>query len=117
MDQTKIVLLYQKFARQNFSQHTFFIDPVEKRLKRIHEHRAGAREGLQKQAKKMLKSASKKFGPATVGTTVKVQIPDVDKAKGALRNILGVVTNVENDFYKIGMNFKLVSNHLKNIYI
>ena len=41
--------------------------------------------------------------PASVGQNVTVPIPDVDKGKGDLRNIIAVVLNrSEDELYKLG---------------
>lgn len=50
----------------------------------------------------MLKSSSSRFDPLEIGSTVRVSIPDVDRARGAPRNLLAVVLHVENDLYKLG---------------
>ena len=45
----------------------------------------------------------KKFPPASLGDTVRVPIPDVDKGRGDPRNVLAVVMNVTEDgFYRLG---------------
>ncbi|CAI6377295.1 unnamed protein product [Macrosiphum euphorbiae] len=49
----------------------------------------------------MLKSPSSRFDPLEIGSTVRVSIPDVDRARGAPRNLLAVVLDVENDLYKL----------------
>ncbi|XP_026808906.1 uncharacterized protein LOC113551070 [Rhopalosiphum maidis] len=36
-----------------------------------------------------------------VGTTVRIPIPDVDKARGSPRNLLAVVTDVQDSLYKL----------------
>ncbi|XP_060835179.1 uncharacterized protein LOC132918104 [Rhopalosiphum padi] len=36
-----------------------------------------------------------------VGTTVRLNIPDVDRARGSPRNVLAVVTEVKDDLYKL----------------
>lgn len=46
--------------------------------------------------------SNKKFSPLEVGTTVKVSIPDVDRVRGSPRNLLAVITQVEDDLYKLG---------------
>lgn len=47
--------------------------------------------------------SDKKFPSVTKGVTIRVPIPDVDRGKGDLRNILAVVMDVTEDgFYKIG---------------
>lgn len=49
----------------------------------------------------MLKLSNKKFSEVQVGTTVRVPIPDVDRARGSPRNILAVVSSVEDGLYKL----------------
>jgi len=36
-----------------------------------------------------------------IGTTVRIPIPDVDKARGSPRNLLAVVTYVQDGLYKL----------------
>ncbi|XP_046683489.1 uncharacterized protein LOC124369516 [Homalodisca vitripennis] len=51
----------------------------------------------------MKANSDKKFPPVTKGVTVRVPIPDVDKGRGDLRNILAVVMDTTEDgFYKLG---------------
>ena len=68
----------------------------------ISKKRKIAFENLEKQAEKMKKESDKKFGEASVGTTVRVPVPEVDRGKGDHRSILGVVLESDNGFYKIG---------------
>jgi exosome complex RNA-binding protein Rrp4 len=49
-----------------------------------------------------MKISNKKFGSLKVGIIVKVPIPDVDRARGSPRNLLAVITQVEDDLYKLG---------------
>lgn len=56
---------------------------------------------MQKQAEKMLKSSSSRFYPLEIGSTVRISIPDVDRAREAPRNLLAVVLDVENYLYKL----------------
>jgi len=49
----------------------------------------------------MMKLSKEKFAQLEIGTTVHVTVPDVDRARGSLRNILAVVTQVEHDLYKL----------------
>ncbi|CAI6366058.1 unnamed protein product [Macrosiphum euphorbiae] len=37
-----------------------------------------------------------------IGESVKIRIPDVDKARSDLRSILGVIMSVKNNNYEIG---------------
>lgn len=55
------------------------------------------------QAQKMLQASKKKIKLAEVGMTVTVPIPDVDRCRGDHRNILAVITAIEDDgFYRLG---------------
>lgn len=70
----------------------------------IVNERKRSRESLEKQATKMLKISNQKFSEVHVGTTVRVPIPDVDRARGSPRNVLAVVSSVEDGLYKLGKN-------------
>ena len=52
-----------------------------------------ASTSLEKQAKRMKTVSDASHPPASVGQNVTVPIPDVDKGKGDLRNIIAVVLN------------------------
>jgi hypothetical protein len=49
----------------------------------------------------MIKTSNKKYDELSVGTTVHLSIPDVDRVRGSLRNILAVITEVKEDLYKL----------------
>lgn len=71
--------------------------------KDIQKARRMATENLEKQANKMKNTSDKSHPPAKIGDNITIPIPDVDKAKGDLRNIIGVVLNINDDgFYRIG---------------
>lgn len=53
------------------------------------------------QAKKMVKFSDSRFPAVKIGTTVRLPIPDVDRARGSPRNLLAVVMAVDNNFYKL----------------
>ncbi|XP_045450426.1 uncharacterized protein LOC123659217 [Melitaea cinxia] len=57
----------------------------------IHKARTTAGENLVKHAKKMKATSDKSHPPANIEDNVTVPIPDVDKGKGDLRNIIGVI--------------------------
>ncbi|XP_045446899.1 uncharacterized protein LOC123655106 [Melitaea cinxia] len=57
----------------------------------IHKARTTAAENLVKHAKKMKATSDKSHPPANIGDNVTIPIPDVDKGKGDLRNIIGVI--------------------------
>ena len=68
-----------------------------------------AGESLKLQAKKMTKLSDKKYPSAEVGDSVKVRVPDVDRSRCNARNILGVITTIdENGSYKIGTKFRAI---------
>lgn len=46
--------------------------------------------------------SNQKFNVLVVGTTVRIPIHDVDRARGSPRNLLAVIVEVENDLYKLG---------------
>ncbi|KAK9730635.1 hypothetical protein QE152_g14382 [Popillia japonica] len=71
------------------------------RQENIVNERKRSRESLDKQAAKMLKLSNQKFSEVQVGTTVRVPIPDVDRARGSPRNVLAVVSDVEDGLYKL----------------
>lgn len=61
-----------------------------------------ARQNLEIQAKKMKIASEKSHPEAEIGDNITIPIPDVDKAKGELRNIIGVVHEKNNTgLYKI----------------
>ena len=46
--------------------------------------------------------SNSKFPPCSVGDTVRVQIPDVDRGRGDFRNIfMTVIKKTNDDFYKL----------------
>lgn len=47
---------------------------------------------FKKQALKMVKTFNRKYDELSVGTTVRLSIPDVDRACRSPRNVLAVVT-------------------------
>ena len=67
-------------------------------------HRKRAREGLLKQAERMVKR-SRKEHVAVVGDSVTIPIPLFDRGRGDPRNILGLIIDrdVTNDLYSIGV--------------
>lgn len=69
----------------------------------IHKARTTAAENLVKQAIKMKATSDKSHAPANIGDNVTIPIPDVDKGKGDLRNIIGVILQKNDEgFYKVG---------------
>lgn len=77
---------------------------AQMRKGKIIAKRKFAKKNLQKQASKMLRLTNNKFTPASVGDSVRVPIPEVDRSKCASRNVIGVVMDIdkEKSMYKIG---------------
>ncbi|XP_060836281.1 KRAB-A domain-containing protein 2-like [Rhopalosiphum padi] len=73
------------------------------------KNRALALNGLQTQASVMLRSSNQKFPSAQVGDTVRVRVPDIDRGRMDYQNILAVVMDVDNDFYKLGTKYGIIS--------
>lgn len=69
----------------------------------IIEERNLARNKQQKQANRMISMTAKRFKTGEIGENVSVPVPDVDRGRGEFRNVLGVITEVDNDgMYAIG---------------
>ena len=49
----------------------------------------------------MTTQSNKKYQELEVGTTVRISIPDVDRARRSPRNLLEVIADVDNGFYKL----------------
>lgn len=60
------------------------------------------KRSLQIQAESMRVASNKKFKTANIGDNVLVRIPDVGRGRAAPRNVMAVVTNVTEGFYKPG---------------
>jgi len=51
----------------------------------------------------MLKRSNAKFPVAKIGQSVRIRVPEVDRAKADSRNIIAVIISVENEsLYKLG---------------
>ncbi|XP_022162759.1 KRAB-A domain-containing protein 2-like [Myzus persicae] len=74
---------------------------IGKRIEKIKDQRQKSVVCLEKQASKMLRLTNEKFSKLDVGTTVRVPIPDVDRARGSPRNLLAVIISCEDDMYKL----------------
>ena len=60
------------------------------RAQKVEVFREAAREGLGEQAKKMKATSSKKFQKPTLSQNVRIQIPDIVRAKMDPRSIIAV---------------------------
>jgi hypothetical protein len=75
----------------------FNVDVLTERRETIMAQRAAAKEGLLHQAKRMKHDSDAKFPPPAIGATVRVPVPDVDRAKLDSRSILARVLRVTDD--------------------
>jgi hypothetical protein len=70
----------------------------------IQSHRKRAREGLTKQAERMIKRSKIVLALGDHGDNVSIPIPLVDRGRGDPRNILGVILDRDiNDMYRIAV--------------
>jgi hypothetical protein len=68
------------------------------------DHRKRARDGLMKQAERMVRRSRFVNIPGNVGDNVTVPVPLVDRGRGDSRNIMGVILDRdENDLYRIAV--------------
>ena len=91
-------------------QQNCALDPVNSAVTNdISSARKLAKETLQKQAEKMKITSDKLHAPAKIGDNVAIPILEADKAKGDLKNIIGVVLQARDDgFYKIGTKYGIL---------
>ncbi|XP_071053562.1 KRAB-A domain-containing protein 2-like [Onthophagus taurus] len=69
----------------------------------IRTARKDAHYNLAKQSERMKKSSDQSHPPLNVGDNVTIPVPDVDRGKAELRNIIGIVLEVSSEQqYKIG---------------
>ncbi|KAF2902938.1 hypothetical protein ILUMI_03250 [Ignelater luminosus] len=78
----------------------------------IQKARKTAAENLVKQAKKMKATSDKSHPPANIGDNVTIPIPDVDKGKGDLRNIIGVILQTNDEEPSVLNMVEFDNNHL-----
>jgi hypothetical protein len=73
------------------------------RKKSIANERNKAKDGLCQQANRMKMISDKEYLSVAIGSTVRVNVPDVDRGRGDPRSVLAIVLNVtEHNFYKLG---------------
>jgi len=72
----------------NEENEQFNVDVLTERGETIMAQRAAAKEGLLHQAKRMKRDSDAKFLPPAIGATIRVPLPDVDRAKLDSRPIL-----------------------------
>uniref|UniRef100_A0A914PYY8 Integrase catalytic domain-containing protein n=1 Tax=Panagrolaimus davidi TaxID=227884 RepID=A0A914PYY8_9BILA len=57
---------------------------------------------LNNQASTMLRRSENAFAPLAIGESVLLPVPDVDRGKVDHRNVVGVILQKQNNFYKVG---------------
>ncbi|CAI6353617.1 unnamed protein product [Macrosiphum euphorbiae] len=77
-------------------------DGISAKLRSIDQKRSSSFQNLQKQATKMKQMSENRFCHGKIGENVMIRIPDVDRARCVLRNILGVILSVKDNLYEIG---------------
>lgn len=87
------------------------IIPAINVIKQVRRTRTEAKEAFTQQATKMIKLSKERYRNAEVGETVRIAIPDVDRARADLRNILGVVLSCSDGVYEIGTQFGKLNQH------
>jgi hypothetical protein len=86
-----------------------YLKDINERKENIIKNRSLALNGLQTQASVMLRSSNQKIPSAQVGDTVRVRVPNIDRGRMDYQNILAVVMDVDNDFYKLGTKYGIIS--------
>uniref|UniRef100_A0A914D043 Uncharacterized protein n=1 Tax=Acrobeloides nanus TaxID=290746 RepID=A0A914D043_9BILA len=71
-------------------------------LDRIQHERSEAERNLKRQAERMLSASNKRLQPVSPGSSVRIPVPNVDRAKVDHRNVIGVVMEAEDGFYRLG---------------
>ncbi|XP_043485342.1 KRAB-A domain-containing protein 2-like [Leptopilina heterotoma] len=84
-------------------------DSIDRRQEEIMSARQEAAERLERQAKKMKTVSDKHHEAIEVGDNIIIPIPDVDKAKSDLRNVVGVVLEIEHDLFKVGTRHGIIN--------
>ena len=79
---------------------TLFFPKIKKIL--VRRERESSKISLENQAKKIKQLSEKKIPQGKIGDTVKVRIPDMDRARGDSKNIIAIILDVIDDNYKLG---------------
>ncbi|KAE9536197.1 hypothetical protein AGLY_007420 [Aphis glycines] len=77
-------------------------DALSSRKLSIQIKRNESVQNLEKQANKMKSLSERRFCEGNIGDSVKIKIPDVDRARSDLRSILAVIISMEDGNYKLG---------------
>ena len=79
-----------------------FLVEIEARQQKIDSYRGYVQLIQKKQTEVMLRGTQKRFGQVEVGSTVRIQIDPVDRGKTDPRNVLAVVMENSDGYYKLG---------------
>lgn len=71
-------------------------------LAEIRQQRSGAKRKLEAQAEQMLHMSRQRYEPAVIGQNVVIRIPEVDRGRADLQNLMAVVIDHTDGFYKLG---------------
>uniref|UniRef100_A0A6P7FQY8 Uncharacterized protein LOC114333051 n=1 Tax=Diabrotica virgifera virgifera TaxID=50390 RepID=A0A6P7FQY8_DIAVI len=83
---------------------------IDIRINDLRKKRKLALTNLEKQAEKMLKFSNSKYPSAKLGNTVRIRVPDVDRARSDQRNLLAIVTEItEKKLYKLGTKYGILN--------
>lgn len=75
---------------------------ITQRGKRILNQRDESHKMMKIQATKMLCESNKRYAPLEIGTNVLIRVPDVDRGRLTPRNVLAIVSEINNDgLYKL----------------
>ena len=59
------------------------------------------------EAKRMVIFSEEKFPPLSIGYTIALSVPTVDRGTLYINNIFGVITQFKNDVYRVGMKGRI----------
>ena len=86
------------------------------RQERMQEYREYVKQTQRKRADAMIKTSASRYGDVDVGTNVRIPIESVDRGKIDPRNVIGVIMQNNNGYYKIGTehgsNLKLLHSKI-----
>lgn len=69
---------------------------------RVQEQRKNAKRKLEEQADRMLAASKNRLQPAAVGQNVLIRIPEVDRGRADPINLMAVLINESNGFFRLG---------------
>lgn len=90
------------------------MDQLEEASVAINQKKEVALKGLESQADRMLKKSNRENPCPMVGSNVKLKIPEVDRTRVDLPNVLALVLEIHSDLpmYKLGTRFGVLEGWL-----